>query len=114
MPTSASRSGFASSGPALPRRVELVYKRVSGEPKARIDFTRWDLAPQVADGTFTFQPRADSTKVAVEQFVATQLSEGRDAGPAALATPERWLRGTAVRVAHFRMRGAVVSMEEDR
>lgn len=68
-----------SSGQPLPRRVELVYKRVSGEPRARMDFTRWDLAPQVADATFTFQPRADTATIAVEQFVATQLGQGRDA-----------------------------------
>ena len=76
-----------SAGQPLPRRVELVYKRVSGEPKARIEFTSWDLAPQVADATFSFQPRAGSTTIAVEQFVATQLSEARDASPAALAGP---------------------------
>jgi hypothetical protein len=77
-----------SSGQPLPRRVEIVYKRVSGEPRARMDFTRWDLAPKVADATFTFQPRADTTKVAVEQFVATQFAQGRAASSIAPGAPD--------------------------
>jgi hypothetical protein len=76
-----------SSGQLLPRRVELVYKRVLGEPKARMDFTRWDLAPQVADSTFTFRPGAGSTTVAFEQFVAGQLFGGHYAIPAPPAAP---------------------------
>ncbi len=44
---------IASAGPPLPWRVELGYKQVPGAPKARIDFKSWDLAPKIADGTFT-------------------------------------------------------------
>jgi hypothetical protein len=44
-----------------------------------MDFTRWDLAPQVADATFTFQPRADAATITIEQLVATQLAQGGDA-----------------------------------
>jgi hypothetical protein len=71
-----------SSGPALPRRVELAYKRVAGAPKARIDFTRWDLSAEVAEAAFAFEPRSGSTAVPFEQFAAFQLSPGRYASAA--------------------------------
>ena len=65
-----------SRGQSLPRRVVLVYKQAPGAPTARIDFTNWDLAPQIADGTFTFQPGEARRQVAFEQFVASLLSGG--------------------------------------
>jgi hypothetical protein len=71
-----------SSGQPLPRRVELVYKRAPGAPKARIDFTSWDLSPQIADGTFTFAPGGGATQVAFEDLVARLLSVGPVPGPA--------------------------------
>jgi len=77
------RVWIPSAGQTLPRRVELVYKRAQGAPKARIDFTSWDLAPRIADGTFTFKPVAGTTQVAFEQFVSGLLSGGH----AAAATP---------------------------
>ncbi len=75
-----------SSGRPLPRRVELVYNQTSGAPKARIDFTSWDLTPQVLDPTFTFQPDPGATRIAIEQFLARQFS-GQPTNPAAPAPP---------------------------
>ena len=63
-----------SSGQPLPRRVELVYKQAPGAPKARIDFTSWDLAPPIADEVFTFQPGEGPRQVAFEQLVTSMLS----------------------------------------
>jgi hypothetical protein len=63
-----------SSGQPLPRRVELVYKRAPGAPKARMDFTSWDLSPQIADGTFTFAPAGAVTQVAFEDLTAALLA----------------------------------------
>ena len=64
-----------SSGQPLPRRVELVYKRAPGAPRARIDFTSWDLAPRVEDDdTFTFRPGEGPRQVAFEQLVTSMLS----------------------------------------
>jgi hypothetical protein len=63
-----------ASGVPLPRRVELVYKRAGGAPKARLDFTNWDLAPQVADGTFSFVPGDATTRIAFEEMSAGLLS----------------------------------------
>jgi hypothetical protein len=70
----------------LPRRVELVYKRAEGAPAARIDFTSWDLAPQLAEGTFAFQPNEDDERVPVERFVSMLLAGGH-APPAEGAIP---------------------------
>jgi len=72
-----------ASGQPLPRRVELVYKRAPGAPKARIDFTSWDLSPQIAEGTFRFTPGGAATQVAFEDLTARLLSGGRVPGPAA-------------------------------
>ena len=54
-----------------------LYKRVPGAPKARMDFTRWDLAPAGDGRTFAFQPRADAATIPIEQLAAFQLSPGR-------------------------------------
>ena len=73
-----------STGQPLPRRVQLVYKKAPGAPSARIDFTRWDLDPKIADGLFTFKPDEGTTPIAFEQFVAGLLSAG---DPASLGAP---------------------------
>jgi hypothetical protein len=77
---------IASAGQPLPWRVELGYKQVQGAPKARIDFKRWDLAPRIAEGTFTFQPGQAAKQIAFEQFVAGLLSRGDPTSPAASST----------------------------
>ena len=74
-----------SSGQMLPQRVELIYMQAAGAPKARIDFTSWDLASQVGDGAFAFQPGGASTQVAFEQIVSSLLTGASPTGPAALA-----------------------------
>jgi hypothetical protein len=78
-----------TSGQPLPRRVELVYKRAPGAPRARIDFTKWDLAPQIPDGTFRFVPGDAATQVAFEDLTAALLSGGHGASqaPVGLAAP---------------------------
>lgn len=78
-----------SAGQPLPRRVELVYKRAQGAPKARIDFTKWDLAPRIADGTFRPVAGDASAQVAFEDLVHGLLSGGHAARatPAGMATP---------------------------
>lgn len=76
-----------SSGQPLPRRVELAYKRVSGAPKARLDFKSWDLTPRVADPTFRFQPDPAATRIAFEQFVPMELSGGQPTSPASPGLP---------------------------
>ena len=76
-----------STGQPLPRRVHLVYKKVPGAPSARIDFTRWDLDPKIADGMFTFKPREATTPIAFEQFVAGLLSAGNPTNLVPPSTP---------------------------
>jgi hypothetical protein len=65
-----------STGPALPRRVELTYKLVPGAPRARIDFTDWNLAPQFGDGTFIMPPGEPDAQVALEDLIAGVMSTG--------------------------------------
>ena len=84
-----------SSGQPLPRRVELVYKRAPGAPKARIDFTSWDLSPKIADGTFRFATNDATTQVAFEDIVAGLLSGQHVPGP---AQPGRSAPGAATTV----------------
>ena len=74
---------IASAGQPLPWRVELGYKQVPGTPKARIDFKSWDLAPEIAEGTFTFRPGESTKQVPFEQFVGVLLSGGDPGSPAA-------------------------------
>ncbi len=69
------------TGQPLPRRVEFVYKYVTGAPRARIDFASWDLAPRIDDAMFTFTPGSATSQLAFEQFVGGLLS----ATPAAAA-----------------------------
>ena len=65
-----------ASGQPLPRRVELTYNRAPGAPKARIDFTSWDLAPRIADGVFAFDQQAATTEMAFQDLTAGLLSGG--------------------------------------
>ena len=83
---------IALAGQPLPCRLELGYKQVRGTPKARIDFKSWDLAPRIADGTFTLQPGEATKQIAFEQFVAGLLSRG---DPTSLAAPGPSAPGTS-------------------
>jgi hypothetical protein len=71
-----------SSGQPLPRRVELVYKRAPGAPTARMDFTSWDLAPQIDDAMFRFVPGGGATQIAFGDLAAALLSGGEFPSPA--------------------------------
>ena len=68
------RVWIPSTDQPLPRRLELVYKLVPGAPTARIDFTSWDLTPQIAEGAFTFQPGEAAKQISFEQFASSLLS----------------------------------------
>jgi hypothetical protein len=75
------------SGQPLPRRVKLTYKQTRGAPTARLDFTNWDLAPQIADGTFAFQAGAAEKRISFEQFTSRLLSGGQPARSTPAAAP---------------------------
>ncbi len=76
------RIWIPTSGPALPRRLKLVYKQVPGKPISQMTFTSWNLDIEVADETFTFQPPQDYRRISVEEFVA-----GHGSGGAAAPAP---------------------------
>ena len=64
------RIWIPASGPALPRRLKILYKQVPEKPISQMTFTSWNLAAEVADEAFTFQPPQDFSRIAVEEFVA--------------------------------------------
>ncbi len=70
------RIWLPSSGTPLPRRLELTYKQAPGTPLARIDFTHWDLAPQIDGNTFTAPAPDAAAEVTFERFVTTMMSGG--------------------------------------
>ena len=70
------------SDPPLPRRVKLIYKLARGAPSALLDFTSWDLAPQIAKGTFAFQPSAASEQISFNQLTTRLFADGQSASAA--------------------------------
>jgi hypothetical protein len=65
------RIWIPASGEPLPRRLRIVYQQVPGQPFSEMTFTSWNLTRDVTDETFTFQPPADFSRIAVEEFVAS-------------------------------------------
>jgi len=64
------RIWIPTSGEPLPRRLKIVYQQIPGQPFSEMTFTSWNLAAEVADEAFTFQPPQDFSRIAVEEFVA--------------------------------------------
>lgn len=81
------RVWIPSSGQPLPRRVELGYKQGTGVVKTRIDYTKWDLQPQIADSMFSFQPDPAFTQIDIAQFAASLTSGAQPSAPAAPVVP---------------------------
>jgi hypothetical protein len=80
-----------SSGHALPRRLELTYKKSPMPLTSKVDFTNWKLDVPVTDAMFAFQPPAGGSTVAFADFVdgmlgGTATSTGAS-GANAPATP---------------------------
>ena len=59
-----------ASGQALPRRIEIAYKKAAAPLVSQLNFTSWKLDAPVADAMFTFQPPASHAKVEFGDFVA--------------------------------------------
>jgi hypothetical protein len=64
------RLWLPTSGPTLPRRIEIVYKKAATPLVSQLNFTSWKLDAPVADAMFTFQPPANHGKVEFRDFVA--------------------------------------------
>lgn len=47
----------------LPRKFVLTQKDLPGNPRLEAEFTRWDLAPHLQTGAFTFQPPPGAQKI---------------------------------------------------
>lgn len=79
-----------SSGPPLPRRLELTYKTAPVPLTSRVDFTNWKLDAPVNDAMFAFEPPAGSSTVAFGDFVNAMYGGAGNStatSPSAPATP---------------------------
>ena len=62
------------TGPALPRRLELGYKKAATPLLSQLNFTSWTLDPPVSDTTFAFQQPQDRKPIEFGDFVAGLFS----------------------------------------
>jgi hypothetical protein len=51
---------------ALPRRLIITYRTMSGQPNVIADLSDWDFSAQPSDAEFVFQPPKDAVRVATE------------------------------------------------
>ena len=68
------RLWLPSSGPTLPRRLEIVYKQAPVPLITQLNFTNWKLDVPVNDAMFAFQPPAGSNAIEFPNFVAATVS----------------------------------------
>ena len=80
------RLWIPASGQPLPRRLEIVYKKVAGLPVAHVDFSNWKLDNPVADTTFAFQPPQGYRKVEFRDFVAGMAAAAASSGSQAASS----------------------------
>jgi len=59
----------------LPQRLVITYKKQMGQPQFRVQFSHWNLAPQVSAEQFSFSPPKDSKKVPFPAKAETQSQE---------------------------------------
>lgn len=64
----------AASGQALPRRVEILYKKAPTPIVTQINFSNWKLDATVTDAMFTFQPPSGSKPAEFGAFVSKVVS----------------------------------------
>ena len=87
-----------TSGRALPRRLEIVYKKAPTPLTTQVNFTNWNLDAPVSEAAFSFQPPANRGRVEFGVFTrgltsrlassVPQAASAADAGakPAGKAT----------------------------
>jgi hypothetical protein len=75
-----------AQGDPLPKRMKAVQKARTGQPVIDVTFTKWDLAPQVADNTFTANIPADYEGIAIVQRAAA-VKHSPSAPPGAEPAP---------------------------
>ena len=84
------RLWLPTSGPTLPRRIEIAYKKAATPLVSQLNFTSWKLDVPVADAMFTFQPPASHDKIEFGDFVTMLDSRiiPAEERAASAATPE--------------------------
>jgi hypothetical protein len=74
------RLWLPTSGPALPRRLEIVYKQALTPLVTQLNFTSWQLDVPVTDAMFAFQPPADRDPIEFGDFVTGVVSRTLPSG----------------------------------
>jgi hypothetical protein len=94
------RLWLPTSGPTLPRRIELVYKRASPPLVSQLNFTSWKLDVPVVDAMFTFQPPASHGPIGFRDFVGmldSRIIPSERPGPSTAAPEAKPASGPAAR-----------------
>jgi len=79
------RLWLPTSGQALPRRLELVYKKAPAPLTTQLNFSNWNLDVPVNDSTFAFQPPAGPASGEFGAFTAGLVSRLMPSAPHAAA-----------------------------
>jgi hypothetical protein len=66
----------------LPLRVVLSYRNEPGQPQFWAQFSRWDVSPRFAKGSFEFKPPAGARHIAFAADIAPQPAEAQTQGDA--------------------------------
>jgi hypothetical protein len=88
------RLWLPKSGPALPRRLEIIYKQAPIPLVSQLNFTNWKLDVPITSAVFTFQPPAghdpvqfgDLVSVLVSRTMPSELQASSDGKPASEPT----------------------------
>jgi hypothetical protein len=75
-----------SKGRALPRRLQLTYKKAPMPLTSTVEFTNWKLDVPVTDAMFAFQPPAGGSTVSFADFVDGMVG-GSTPSPTSTSTP---------------------------
>jgi hypothetical protein len=68
------RLWIPSKGQAVPRRLEIAYKKAPVPLKSSVDFKNWNLDAQVTDANFEFKPPAGHLPMDFGNFVYQTLT----------------------------------------
>ena len=77
-----------TSGPTLPRRLEMIYKKTPTPMTAQLNFTSWKLDTPVDDSMFAFKPASSNDQADFGDFTAGLLARVVPPAQQPASTPE--------------------------
>jgi len=54
---------IARGAEPVPRRIEITYRQIEGQPQFWAEFTDWNFSPKLSGATFTFVPPGDAKRI---------------------------------------------------